>query len=541
MGLDPGPVRRPRLWGLVGLAATGACAATMFFCQYAFPFFVWLIFFLVFGVVFYVVGDIPGSGRRDWLLVVMLAVLVLLTPNLSVSHFRWGWFSPDLRRIVWSGALRMFAGYPVLGGGLGSLLILFPSYRNPDYHLYQISSITPSTRNSFLDLLVETGLLGFVAYLLLLAVLLIPAIRWVFRHPDVRMRCVLLAAAAGVLGLLTCTLLYPGGRLATGASSLWMGMGFLGGLAIQARRTARLPLAEAAQALSPDQPPVVEGRAGVMFPRWLAHAALWLALVILPLSIAHSYRFLRGRICAERGTMKMQLLDMAIPQDSSQREKMLGDLHQAAEDFEAAVAWDPTLLTAYNRLGAVWTRLAQIEESRMKDHAGAGGEREAEEAQVVHDLEQARSAYERLAKLAPDYSDIHRVLAGVYRLFYDNLMRRADQSPPGTELKEEAQRYAQLALDQMERMSRLSTNISVAEFVRETAGDLGQSGGALTAFKAASDLYPNDKELAEKYLKSATDTGDTSAVVRAKQRLARVQATPTSADGATSEPARKQK
>jgi tetratricopeptide (TPR) repeat protein len=237
----------------------------------------------------------------------------------------------------------------------------------------------------------------------------------------------------------------------------------------------------------------------------------------------------------------MQLLDMAIPQDSSQREKMLGDLHQAAEDFEAAVAWDPTLLTAYNRLGAVWTRLAQIEESRMKDHAGAGGEREAEEAQVVHDLEQARSAYERLAKLAPDYSDIHRVLAGVYRLFYDNLMRRADQSPPGTELKEEAQRYAQLALDQMERMSRLSTNISVAEFVRETAGDLGQSGGALTAFKAASDLYPNDKELAEKYLKSATDTGDTSAVVRAKQRLARVQATPTSADGATSEPARKQK
>ena len=538
MALDPGPVRHPLFWRGVGLAATAACAATVFFCQYFSLFLVWVVFLLLFGAVFYFVGDIPGSGRRDWLLVVMLAVLVLLTPNLSVSHFRWGRPSFDSLRIFWAGALGIFRDYPLLGGGPGSLLILYPSYRNPDYHLYQISSVTPSTRNSFLDLLTETGLLGLAAFLLLLGALLVPAIRWVFRHPDVRTRSILLAATIGVLALLAGSLFYPGSRLATGASSLWMGMGFLGGLAIQARRAARLPLAGAAEETSANRSSIVERSVAAAFPRWIAYAALLLALMILPSAVAHSYHFFRGRVCAERGMVKMQLLDRAIPQDSAAREKMVRDLHQAAEDFEAAIAWDPTLLAVHYRLGAVWTRLAQIGEDPMKTRSVAGPAPDAEEAQVIQCLEQARSAYEKLAKLAPDYSNIHPNLAALYRLSYVNRMRRAGQSPPGTQLKEEAERYAQLALDQMERMSRLSTDISVAEFVRETAGDLGQYGTAITALKAASDLYPKDRDLAEKYLKAATDAGDTSAVLRAKQRIDRLPTAPPPSDGTTTQPKR---
>ncbi len=59
----------------------------------------------------------------------------------------------------------------VVGGGPGSFRNLFPNHRSPDYFLYDISNVTLFAHNYFVDVLCETGLVGFAVFMTFLGVL----------------------------------------------------------------------------------------------------------------------------------------------------------------------------------------------------------------------------------------------------------------------------------------------------------------------------------------------------------------------------------
>ncbi len=74
--------------------------------------------------------------------------------------------SAGARLLIWEGATRAFLAAPVLGHGPGSFPFVFPSFRSTDHFASgSIGLWEPNAHNLFLDLLVETGLLGCAAFL----------------------------------------------------------------------------------------------------------------------------------------------------------------------------------------------------------------------------------------------------------------------------------------------------------------------------------------------------------------------------------------
>lgn len=67
------------------------------------------------------------------------------------------------RLLSWRMGLKGFTEHPVFGWGPENFNILFNKYYDP--HLYPVESWFDRSHNAFLDVLVNTGLLGFLAYL----------------------------------------------------------------------------------------------------------------------------------------------------------------------------------------------------------------------------------------------------------------------------------------------------------------------------------------------------------------------------------------
>lgn len=105
--------------------------------------------------------------------------------------------SGGLRWTVDQDGLRMFIHKPVLGYGLATFRVVYPQFR----HFY--SNITVNeAHNDYLQLLVETGLLGFVALLWFLCLLFRSALRKTADWPDDINGAVTLACLLGCTGIL---------------------------------------------------------------------------------------------------------------------------------------------------------------------------------------------------------------------------------------------------------------------------------------------------------------------------------------------------
>ncbi|MCK5785318.1 MAG: O-antigen ligase family protein [Candidatus Sabulitectum sp.] len=70
----------------------------------------------------------------------------------------------QVRKIIWSGALRLFMDSPLVGHGPGSFQILFPEVRNPSYSLLGVSHNTLHAHCEYLEILVDIGLLGLILW-----------------------------------------------------------------------------------------------------------------------------------------------------------------------------------------------------------------------------------------------------------------------------------------------------------------------------------------------------------------------------------------
>ena len=67
-----------------------------------------------------------------------------------------------VRKLIWSGTFNMFADKPLTGWGPGSFQIIFPTYRNPSYHLLGVSHNTLHAHCEYLEILSDIGIIGFL-------------------------------------------------------------------------------------------------------------------------------------------------------------------------------------------------------------------------------------------------------------------------------------------------------------------------------------------------------------------------------------------
>lgn len=104
------------------------------------------------------------------LLVIGAVLCVILWDDISVSLLRLHQIGEDTstttRPMYWQGALAMWSSHPLTGYGLGSFSLYFPEFRS-----HQLAAIQPFKKfyvehahNEFLEILAETGLIGFTLY-----------------------------------------------------------------------------------------------------------------------------------------------------------------------------------------------------------------------------------------------------------------------------------------------------------------------------------------------------------------------------------------
>lgn len=125
------------------------------------------------GCIFMAVWYIRKYGVRLKAAVpVLLLLAAILTATSLPMSSRLSELDPDaeeqgtlqVRKLIWSGALSVFADNPVFGHGPGSFQILYPEHRNPDYSLLGVSHNTLHAHCEYLEILVDLGIVGLILW-----------------------------------------------------------------------------------------------------------------------------------------------------------------------------------------------------------------------------------------------------------------------------------------------------------------------------------------------------------------------------------------
>src|SRR5271165_3302717 len=103
----------------------------------------------------------------------------------------------DIRVYINRDGLRMFLKRPILGWGLGSFPVVYPEFRT-----FYTNFFVNEAHNDYLQLLVETGLLGFATMLWFLATIFRRALKKISKWEAEMSGAVTLACLLGLSGIL---------------------------------------------------------------------------------------------------------------------------------------------------------------------------------------------------------------------------------------------------------------------------------------------------------------------------------------------------
>jgi O-antigen ligase len=355
-------------------------------------------------------------GRRKLLLIgllLLLGVLLVFFPMRGRFEELAGGDGGTLtvRRVIWSGAFRAFLDRPLAGWGPGSFQKVFPAYRDPAYHLMGVSHNTLHAHCEYLELLLDTGLVGALLWAGLAAALVARRRRW-------RMDPLAAGLAAAVAALLAEGLVSVALRWAPSAMLLSLLVGLLmidGRQEGLAWKRVRLPLAlpalVPAALLGLSLPMYLGGmEAGkLLFQAKNVHltrsepemnracsiASRWAATGEESLAARALDRWRTGRMAADSAIHYCELCLEANPSD-------LGGWYALGSSYlTRAIVANPNSVP-----------MSRLLERRGSLEVDTGVER------VM--TEKALEAYRHLRSLAPNYAEVHNNLALVHTRL-DNL------------------------------------------------------------------------------------------------------------------------
>jgi O-antigen ligase len=168
-------------------------------------------------------------GKKRWLLagaaMVVVAGLLVLPPVWKTAQHFW---NDDVRPVIWQGSARAFGEAPVVGHGPGSFVRVYPAHRPPEYFDRPKSAlVTDHAHNEFLEIAVEGGALGVMAFLALLAVAANAALGAVRNTSDEAVRVLSVGVTIGWGVLLAQNLVDINLFMPPNESLFWLMVGWL--------------------------------------------------------------------------------------------------------------------------------------------------------------------------------------------------------------------------------------------------------------------------------------------------------------------------
>jgi hypothetical protein len=410
--------------------------------------------------------------------------------------------------------MKIFQEFPVLGSGPGTFRIYFPQFRAPNYFDNEISHVTLYSHNYFFDLLAETGVLGFAAYILFLGTIWLGCMRNGFTHPSARMRLLCLAAAVALVGMYGSNLTSPNARWVIGGSSLWTVLGFASGLLTRANFSRRQESLATPTAL---------GWAG---NSKLLYAAATVGTIMFIFSFREATSYWKGSVFYADGLRRMDPVYNAMQSGAQPNAKMTQLLEESLTYFNKAVKAYPNHVSSYYKMGSAYTNLYSIYGSR-REAAQNPKERENLEYQANIYLERAKDSYERLTlELYPDYAEIHYNMGVIYPIYAKYLEEKAAAESDAArkrELLAQAADYETRSVEHLEKMVKMSLREEVAmragmEFMKQ-----GKTTRTLEVFRDAAKEHPKSEQLNRYYYQVAANASSPEDVAEANANLWRME------------------
>lgn len=127
----------------------------------------------------YIVSGQPGGQHKILLVAFAVGILFIAVFHHTIfgrlsSLFTIDASSSIARRLYfYRGAWNAWLASPIIGNGIGNFVVFLPKFRSPEYWMARAEDIVPHAHNEFLEILSETGILGFACFIAIIVSYLI--------------------------------------------------------------------------------------------------------------------------------------------------------------------------------------------------------------------------------------------------------------------------------------------------------------------------------------------------------------------------------
>ena len=325
------------------------------------------------------------------------------------------------RSILWKGAWEMFLHGPggerwyevknpplnprsiIIGCGPASYRIIFPRYRNPNYYKYDISHLSLSSFNRFLDLLSETGIIGFACYIGFLCAFFASGLRLLRKTNEREKRIILLGIIFGMLVVCLVDIFRPSSRWESFAAVFWVMLGIGFGVFETMR-----------EEMHPAVPPTrIVHSLGI-----LCLAAVLMAFFSGVYGVRYFISAIynnKGLTEASKGENEISRFEYELSKQGTVNQKAKEYFLSAIAEYKQSLRFNPTFITSYYKMAHAYN--------------------------AIGDEESALKTYQELQKYSPDYSQVHYNLGNMHLAL---AQKTKDQTVAG-KLGEEALRELKIA------------------------------------------------------------------------------------------------
>jgi len=330
------------------------------------------------------------------------------------------------RLAIWANTLKMFKDHPVLGVGKGNFKTMYPFHaasaiKDPGFS----SEVQPrEAHNDYVQLLAETGTLGFLSFLLIVFVIARRVWISIAGKNEIHSMLLIVTLAFSIIAILVEASLDFPFELPVSLAFLWL---FAGLLWVICKEN------------SPHMTDPTSEKKGRMSLRWRTFAVGMLSALSILFAAVH-LNFLRAEFYFSRGTIWFYENREGSPQPAERDLKtavylnptthrypyMLGLFYIWRENYDEAVKATlqslrrhPYYINAYNNLGVAYASMGKVKEAEW--------------------------AWKKALEIWPDHSEARNNLATVYAvqgkqreaiaLFKESLIRNPEDKDAGQKLK----------------------------------------------------------------------------------------------------------
>jgi len=329
---------------------------------------------------FFIMGterEIPAKwfGIAVILILVILAAVVYINPEGIIEDLAQ---VPDLQRgtqrvrwIMWTGSTRAALDKPLTGHGHGIFQLVFPNYRPRFYHRFRVSHNTRHSHNEFMEVIMETGVIGLAFFLLVMVVFSVLAYRFLYRSRSTFYSWLIIGLTSSIYGSLAQNFASVNLRWMSSTFTFWL----IFSLTIAAIRIAcdhaenRIQLKKKQTSKRQKLLPPLSWRTGF-------HVVIGLIFLI---TVHQFYEVFMGDLYLKQMNTRIHAVEAGQPGV---------DWTFPLESGERSIEYNPYHLSALYKLAYVNLQLGNYQE--------------------------AGEAYDRLTDLAPNYAQVHNNVALVH-------------------------------------------------------------------------------------------------------------------------------